>query len=140
MVGKQNAAAKGIATFTWKVANYSNLSRDKGVVSRNFQHEGIEWYVDLYPGGASSVEGTHMSMALSCVEYVIPARKITYEFVVVDPSGNYHHVGPLINSEYVNAIAGNEMIWPELIDLDQLERRFINHDELTLQVRFYKSE
>lgn len=29
MVGKESAAAKGITTFTWKVANYSNLSRDK---------------------------------------------------------------------------------------------------------------
>ena len=78
--------AESMATFMWKVQNVSALDPNKPVNSKLFQFEGLNWGFIFYPGGYGDAKGTHCSLFLSCIEHIIPTRKVAFDFVVVDPS------------------------------------------------------
>nr|GMC90045.1 MATH domain and coiled-coil domain-containing protein At2g01790-like [Ipomoea batatas] len=51
-------------TFTWTINNFASKKNQELVISDEFNVEGSKWILSLFPSGAGSVKGKHLSLFL----------------------------------------------------------------------------
>ena len=126
----------GLATYTWKLNGFSTLDCEKEIDSPQFQHEGFGWRLECYPGGHKDGKGTHVSLFLRCLDVKTPKREVEYDLIVVDPSGKDHakiKCGP-------DTFSGVSVGIYKFHELEDLKTKYLDNDQLTLQVRLHGNE
>nr|GMC84038.1 MATH domain and coiled-coil domain-containing protein At2g01790-like [Ipomoea batatas] len=129
-------------TFTWTINNFASKKNQEFITSDEFNVEGTKWKLSLYPNGARSAKGKHLSLFLHLADLSNlkdHARKLYARYRVwicnqLKSSENHEKQG----SAFYDVVRSG-LGFINFMNLDQLDsatKGFLVNDTLIVEIEF----